>query len=47
MCRALVQKTLDFDLTPLKRAYCTAYQVNSGVIHLRVNGWTQTVEYQF
>jgi hypothetical protein len=46
-CRALIQKTLQFDLNPLQRAYRAAYQTNTGRIHLRVAGWPPVVEYSF
>jgi hypothetical protein len=44
-CRALIQKTLQFDLSPLKRAYRAAYQTDTVRIHLHVAGWPQVVDY--
>ena len=40
LCRAIVSKSLQFDLTPLKHAYQRSYQTPSGVmiIHLAVPG---------
>jgi hypothetical protein len=46
-CRALLQKTLEFDLTPVKEAYQRAYQTRTGTINLRVRGWPQVVQYTF
>jgi hypothetical protein len=46
-CRALLQKTLQFDLSPLKRAYGAAYQTDTGRIHVHVAGWPRVVGYSF
>jgi hypothetical protein len=35
-CRALIGRSLAFDLTPLKRAYQSSYQTSRGVIILHV-----------
>jgi hypothetical protein len=46
-CRALVQKTLEFDLAPVKNAYQRAYQTRTGRINLRVQSWPRVVQYVF
>jgi hypothetical protein len=35
-CRALIRRSLAFDLTPLKRAYQSSYQTSRGVIVVHV-----------
>ncbi len=45
-CRALITRTLRFDLTPLKEAYLTLYRQTSGTIILGGN-WPQPLRYQF
>jgi hypothetical protein len=45
-CRALIGRTLSFDLSPLKQTYRDAYRVDSDTIILRGN-WPGTVRYAF
>jgi len=46
LCQALLRRTLRYDLTPLRRAYETAYRTGSGVIDLQGN-WPEAVRYRF
>jgi hypothetical protein len=46
MCRALLGRTLRYDLTPLRRAYEAAYRTESGVIDLQGN-WPEAMRYRF
>jgi hypothetical protein len=46
VCRALLTRTLRFDLAPLKQAYRAAYQQQSGTIILRGN-WPEPLRYDF
>ena len=47
MCKALVARTLDFDLTPLKRRYKASYGAGAGVVILNVAGYSGSVRYAF
>jgi hypothetical protein len=46
-CRALIGRTLRFDLTPLKHLYRQNYGVQSGTIRLTIAGWPEPVSYGF
>jgi hypothetical protein len=46
LCRALVGRTLRFDLAPLRDAYRQAYRTQSGTIVLTGN-WPQALRYRF
>jgi hypothetical protein len=46
-CRALVQKTLEFDLSPVKQASRRAYQTETGAVRIDVVGWPRPIEYTF
>ncbi|HEV2129838.1 MAG TPA: hypothetical protein VGR27_01965 [Longimicrobiaceae bacterium] len=45
-CRALLTRTLRFDLTPLKESYRANYRVTSGTIILGGN-WPERLRYEF
>jgi hypothetical protein len=45
-CRALIMRTLRFDLTPLKQVYREAYRVESDLVVLRGN-WPGSLRYAF
>lgn len=46
LCRALVGRTLRFDLGPLREAYRQAYRMESGTIVLNGN-WPRALRYRF
>lgn len=45
-CRALLSRTLRFDLSPLKTAYNSAYQTTAGIIRLNIRGFS-SVQYSW
>lgn len=45
MCKALVARTPDFDLTPLKRRYHASYGPGAGVVILNLAGYSGSVRY--
>ena len=47
MCKALVARTLDFDLTPLKRRYHASYGAGAAVVVLNLAGYSGSVRYAF
>ena len=47
MCRALLTRTQDFDLTPLKRRYRASYGTGAGVVVLNLAGHSGPVRYAF
>lgn len=46
-CKALLARTLRFDLTPLKAAYAASYQSATGKISLRIAGSPMSPTYSF
>jgi hypothetical protein len=46
-CRALIRRTLEFDLSPLKVAWRRSYRQQSGTLVLHVDGWPEPVRYSF
>lgn len=47
LCRALITRDVAFDLGPLKRKAVEGTSVTSGVVLLRIRGWTELVRYEF
>lgn len=47
MCKALLTRTQDFDLTPLKRRYRASYGAAAGVVVLNLAGHSGSVRYAF
>ena len=47
-CKALLSRVLKFDLAPLRDAYTNSYPSTSGIIRLRITGYSSTsVTYQW
>src|SRR5687767_105037 len=44
-CDALLSRVLRFDLTPLKAAYASSYQVSTGIIKLNLRGASGSLTY--
>lgn len=47
MCKALLTRTQDFDLTPLKRRYRASYGAGAGVVVLNLARYPGSVRYTF
>lgn len=47
MCKALLTRTQDFDLTSLKRRYKASYGAGAGVVVLNLAGYSGSVRYAF
>jgi hypothetical protein len=47
MCKALVARTVDFDLTTLKRRYRASYGAGAAVVVLNLAGYSGSVRYAF
>ena len=47
MCKALLTRNQDFDLTPLKRRYRASYGAGAGVVVLNLAGYSGPVRYAF
>lgn len=46
-CKALLTRTLRFDLEPLKAAYASSYQAATGIIRLNLAGATASITYSW
>jgi hypothetical protein len=46
-CDALINEELNYNLTPLKKAWQEAYQKNSGTIIILLEGFTESIYYEF
>ena len=46
-CDGILSSELGFGLTPLARAYEAAYRTNSGTIVLHLEGWGESLRYEF
>ena len=46
-CDALINEELNYYLTPLKNAWQEAYQKNSGTIIIWIEGFTESIYYEF
>lgn len=47
MCKALLKRTLTFDLTPLKRRYRASYGGGSAAIIINLSGLPRSLRYDF
>ncbi len=47
MCKALLRRTLTFDLTPLKRRYRASYGGGSAAIIINLSGLPRSLRYDF
>jgi hypothetical protein len=47
MCKALLTRTRDFDLTPLRRRYRASYGAGAAVVILNLAGYRGSVRYAF